>query len=107
MWYCRLPRYDVRGKQFCYDESLLVPRIIRRPKGSPTLDRFRPGTADDRSHTRIWFQVMRYTLRQGSRGSTPATELSSGAAGYFKTRSSSAWNRGSDARPSKSGWILI
>jgi arylsulfatase A-like enzyme len=36
----------VRGKQFCYDEGLLVPLIIRWPKNYPTPEHFRPGTMD-------------------------------------------------------------
>jgi N-sulfoglucosamine sulfohydrolase len=38
----------VRGKQFCYDEGLLVPLIIRWPKAFPIPKHFRPGTADER-----------------------------------------------------------
>jgi N-sulfoglucosamine sulfohydrolase len=38
----------VRGKQFCYDEGLLVPLIIRWPKGSPMPASFQPGTVSDR-----------------------------------------------------------
>ena len=38
----------VRGKQFCYDEGLLVPLIIRWPKGSPRPASFQPGTVSDR-----------------------------------------------------------
>ena len=38
----------VRGKQFCYDEGLLVPLIIRWPKGLPAPAHFRPGSVDDR-----------------------------------------------------------
>lgn len=38
----------VRGKQFCYEEGLHVPLIIRWPKGLPTLARVRPGTCDGR-----------------------------------------------------------
>jgi len=38
----------VRGKQFCYDEGLLVPLIIRWPKGSAMPASFQPGTVSDR-----------------------------------------------------------
>ncbi|MCX8037348.1 MAG: sulfatase [Candidatus Sumerlaeia bacterium] len=38
----------VRGKQFCYDEGLRVPLIIRWPKGIPTPAHFKPGSVDDR-----------------------------------------------------------
>ena len=38
----------VRGKQFCYDEGLLVPLIIRWPKNLPAPKQIRPGTVDDR-----------------------------------------------------------
>jgi N-sulfoglucosamine sulfohydrolase len=37
-----------RGKQFCYDEGLLVPLIIRWPKDYPPPAHFRPGTVDSR-----------------------------------------------------------
>ena len=38
----------VRGKQFCYEEGLLVPVLIRWPKGFPVPAHFQPGTVDDR-----------------------------------------------------------
>jgi arylsulfatase A-like enzyme len=38
----------VRGKQFCYEEGLLVPLIIRWSKGLPTPAHFKSGAADDR-----------------------------------------------------------
>jgi len=38
----------VRGKQFCYDEGLLVPLIIRWPKNFPTPKQFRPGSVNSR-----------------------------------------------------------
>ena len=38
----------VRGKQFCYDEGLLVPLIIRWPKSLPAPKHFQPGTVNDR-----------------------------------------------------------
>jgi arylsulfatase A-like enzyme len=38
----------VRGKQFCYDEGLRVPLIIRWPKNFPPPKHFKPGTVDDR-----------------------------------------------------------
>lgn len=38
----------VRGKQFCYEEGLHVPLIIRWPVGPARPARFRPGTVDDR-----------------------------------------------------------
>ncbi len=38
----------VRGKQFCYDEGLHVPLIIRWPKGIPVPAHFKPGSVDDR-----------------------------------------------------------
>jgi len=34
----------VRGKQFCYDEGLLAPLLIRWPKGIPVPRHFPPGT---------------------------------------------------------------
>ena len=38
----------VRGKQFCYDEGLLVPLIIRWPDEYPAPQQLRPGTTDHR-----------------------------------------------------------
>jgi arylsulfatase A-like enzyme len=38
----------VRGKQFCYEEGLNVPLIIRWPKRFPEPAHFRAGTVDDR-----------------------------------------------------------
>jgi len=38
----------VRGKQFCYDEGLHIPLIIRWPSASPIPKHFRAGTVDDR-----------------------------------------------------------
>ena len=38
----------VRGKQFCYEEGLLVPLIIRWPERFPRPARFQPGTPDRR-----------------------------------------------------------
>jgi N-sulfoglucosamine sulfohydrolase len=38
----------VRGKQFCYEEGLNVPLLIRWPKDFPAPARFRPGTVDTR-----------------------------------------------------------
>jgi arylsulfatase A-like enzyme len=38
----------VRGKQFCYEEGLLVPLIIRWPKNFPAPARFQAGTVDSR-----------------------------------------------------------
>lgn len=38
----------VRGKQFCYEEGLHIPMIIRWAKDFPTPKDFRPGTVDDR-----------------------------------------------------------
>ena len=38
----------VRGKQFCYDEGLLVPLIIRWPKAFPAPKQLRAGTVDGR-----------------------------------------------------------
>jgi arylsulfatase A-like enzyme len=38
----------VRGKQFCYEEGLHIPLIIRWAKGFPLPGNFRPGTVDDR-----------------------------------------------------------
>ena len=38
----------VRGKQFCYDEGLLVPMIIRWPGNFPAPAHFQPGTVDSR-----------------------------------------------------------
>ena len=38
----------VRGKQFCYEEGLLVPLIIRWPKKFPAPAHFTPGSVDER-----------------------------------------------------------
>ena len=38
----------VRGKQFCYEEGLNVPLIVRWPKAFPAPAHFEPGTVDDR-----------------------------------------------------------
>lgn len=38
----------VRGKQFCYEEGLHIPLIIRWPKSFPRPEHFAPGTVDDR-----------------------------------------------------------
>src|SRR5262245_9672694 len=38
----------IRGKQFCYEEGLNVPLIIRWPKRFHAPTHFRPGTVDDR-----------------------------------------------------------
>ncbi|HOW65782.1 MAG TPA: sulfatase-like hydrolase/transferase [Candidatus Paceibacterota bacterium] len=38
----------VRGKQFCYEEGLHVPCIIRWPKNIPLPPRFTPGSTDNR-----------------------------------------------------------
>jgi N-sulfoglucosamine sulfohydrolase len=38
----------VRGKQFCYEEGLHVPLIIRWPKSSAVPKHFRAGSVDDR-----------------------------------------------------------
>jgi arylsulfatase A-like enzyme len=38
----------VRGKQFCYEEGLHIPLIIRWPGSGGRPDSFRPGTVDDR-----------------------------------------------------------
>jgi N-sulfoglucosamine sulfohydrolase len=38
----------IRGKQFCYEEGLHVPLIIRWPKKYPTPAKFSQGRADDR-----------------------------------------------------------
>jgi arylsulfatase A-like enzyme len=38
----------IRGKQFCYEEGLRVPLIIRWPKGLPAPAHYRPGTVDRR-----------------------------------------------------------
>ncbi len=38
----------VRGKQFCYEEGLLVPMIIRWPKGLTPPAHFKAGAVDDR-----------------------------------------------------------
>jgi N-sulfoglucosamine sulfohydrolase len=38
----------VRGKQFCYEEGLHVPAVIRWPKDFPAPAQFRPGAVDDR-----------------------------------------------------------
>lgn len=38
----------VRGKQFCYEESFLVPMIIRWPKNFPAPAHYKPGMVDAR-----------------------------------------------------------
>lgn len=38
----------VRGKQFCYEEGLRVPLIIRWPKSLPAPARLKPGAVDNR-----------------------------------------------------------
>src|SRR5581483_268176 len=38
----------IRGKQFCYEEGLKVPLIIRWPKAFPMPKQFQPGTLDNR-----------------------------------------------------------
>jgi N-sulfoglucosamine sulfohydrolase len=38
----------VRGKQFCYDDGLRIPLLIRWPKNYPAPKHFRPGTVDNR-----------------------------------------------------------
>ncbi len=38
----------IRGKQFCYEEGLHIPLLIRWPKKLPMPQHFRPGTVDDR-----------------------------------------------------------
>jgi len=38
----------VRGKQFCYEEGLLVPLLIRWPKNFPVPAHFKPGGVDAR-----------------------------------------------------------
>jgi arylsulfatase A-like enzyme len=38
----------VRGKQFCYEEGLHVPLVIRWPKAIPAPPLWKPGTLDDR-----------------------------------------------------------
>jgi arylsulfatase A-like enzyme len=38
----------VRGKQFCYDEGLHIPLVIRWPKNFPPPTGCQPGTVDDR-----------------------------------------------------------
>lgn len=38
----------VRGKCFCYEEGLLVPLLIRWPKGIAVPEWFKPGTVNDR-----------------------------------------------------------
>jgi arylsulfatase A-like enzyme len=38
----------VRGKQFCYEEGLHIPLIVRWPRGAAPPGSFRPGSVDDR-----------------------------------------------------------
>jgi arylsulfatase A-like enzyme len=38
----------VRGKQFCYEEGLHIPLIVRWPEGAAPPRSFRPGAVDDR-----------------------------------------------------------
>ena len=37
----------VRGKQFVYDDGLIIPLLIRWPKGIPAPKNFKPGTVSD------------------------------------------------------------
>lgn len=39
---------NVRGKQFCYEEGLLVPLIVRWPKAFPAPKHYEPGGVDGR-----------------------------------------------------------
>lgn len=41
-------RCHIRDKQFCYEEGLHVPLLIRWPKNFPAPAGFKPGTTDDR-----------------------------------------------------------
>lgn len=41
-------RCHIRDKQFCYEEGLRVPLLIRWPKDFPAPAGFKPGTVDDR-----------------------------------------------------------
>ncbi len=52
----------VRGKQFCYDSGLIVPLLIRWPKGFPVPKHFRAGTVDDRLIDAIDFAPTMLTL---------------------------------------------
>src|SRR5213075_1021370 len=38
----------VRGKQFCYEEGLQIPLIIRWPKNAAVPSQIKPGLVDDR-----------------------------------------------------------
>jgi arylsulfatase A-like enzyme len=38
----------VRGKQFCYEEGLHIPLLIRWPKSFPAPKQLQPGLVDDR-----------------------------------------------------------
>ncbi|MDO8540856.1 MAG: sulfatase [Opitutaceae bacterium] len=38
----------IRGKQFCYEEGMRVPMIVRWPKAVPAPAHYRAGSADDR-----------------------------------------------------------
>lgn len=38
----------VRGKQFCYDDGLRIPLVIRWARNFPVPKHFKPGTTDDR-----------------------------------------------------------
>jgi N-sulfoglucosamine sulfohydrolase len=43
----------VRGKQFCYEEGLLVPLLVRWPKNFPRPASFKPGSVDHGLHHSI------------------------------------------------------
>ncbi len=38
----------IRGKQFCYEEGMRVPMIVRWPKGAPAPAQYRAGSVDER-----------------------------------------------------------
>jgi arylsulfatase A-like enzyme len=56
----------VRGKQFCYDEGLHIPLIIRWPSAAPTPKRFQAGTVDDRLIAAIDFVPTLLDVAAGS-----------------------------------------
>lgn len=52
----------VRGKQFCYEEGLHIPLLIRWPKNFPTPAHFQAGKVDDRLIEAIDFAPTMLTL---------------------------------------------
>lgn len=65
----------VRGKQFCYDSGLLVPLIIRWPKGIPAPVGFKPGTVSDRLLAAIDLAPTMIDLAGGTKSASMQGEI--------------------------------